>query len=59
LSGDPVSEVTIFNDQRRRLIASSSRTPTTRSVLRPSRMVSPGLQFGTAVLNVDGSTGGP
>jgi hypothetical protein len=37
--------------------ASSSRMATTRSVLRPSGIVSPGRQFGTAVPNVDGSAG--
>src|SRR2546430_8255333 len=40
--------------------ASSSRTDTTRNVLlRPSGIVSPGLQFGTALVSVGGSAGPP
>src|SRR5436305_6517830 len=40
--------------------ASSSRTDTTRNVLlRPSGIVSPGLQFGTALVSVGGLAGVP
>src|SRR5262249_41369514 len=39
--------------------ASSSRTSTTRSVLLPSGIVSPALQFGTAAVSVGGSAGAP
>jgi hypothetical protein len=36
--------------------ASSSRIPTTRSVLPPSGIVSPGFQLGTALGSVGGSS---
>jgi hypothetical protein len=38
---------------------SSSRLSTTRSVLRPSEIVSPGRMFGTAIVSCAGSAGRP
>jgi Domain of unknown function (DUF4396) len=48
-----------LDDQHPGRSASSSRTPTTRSVLYPNGIVSPGRQFGTALCSVGSSAGVP
>jgi hypothetical protein len=49
----------LLDNQRRRWSSSPPRTSTTRKVLGPSGIVSPGRQLGTAVAKVGASAGTP